>query len=86
MTACVEDAAVLVNAFHIDAQLFFQDVDLVVYGQDGGCYRRAALFARLLGVRVKILINFQKSPAIFISTLNRPKNLFRRKKCLFGKS
>ena len=32
MTASVEDTAVLVNAFHIDAQLFFQDVDLVVYG------------------------------------------------------
>ena len=52
MTACVEDAAVLVNALYIDAQLFFQDVDLVVYGQDGGCYRCAALFARLLGVDI----------------------------------
>ena len=60
MTASVEDTAVLVNAFHIDAQLFFQDVDLVVYGQDSGCCRRAFLPACLL--RVDILPHLLEYP------------------------
>ena len=38
MTASVEDATILVNALHIDAELFLQEVDFLIHRQ-WGCTR-----------------------------------------------
>ena len=36
MTASVEDATILVNALHIDAELLLQEVDFLIHRQWGG--------------------------------------------------
>lgn len=35
MSSRMEYSTVLIDAFHVDSELFFEDIDLIVYGQ--GC-------------------------------------------------